>query len=132
MDGYTVHTFSSKEPGQIYNRRESFRVPIGESLLMYRIVTKTTEEGETEETLIPFEALLSDLSVNGAGIFTNENMDVGTEISFDMPTSLGIMTCRGEVVRKTDVYDKPFSNFYGCEFSVTRKNWNVTCLNVSV
>lgn len=121
LDGYTVHTFSSKEPGQIYNRRESFRVPIGESLLMHRIVTRMTEDDELEETEIPFDGLLSDLSVNGAGIYTNENMDVGTEISFDMPTNLGIMTCRGEIIRKTDVYDKPFSNFYGCEFSVTRK-----------
>ena len=121
LDGSTVHTFYSKEPGQIYNRRESFRVRIGESLLMHRIVTRMTEEYEMEETEIPFDALLADLSINGAGIYSNEAMEIGAEISFDMPTNLGILTCRGEIIRKAEVYDKPFSNFYGCEFSVTRK-----------
>jgi hypothetical protein len=42
-------------------------------------------------------------------------------IGFDMPTHMGIMTCRGKIVRRADVYDKPFRNFYGCEFIKVRK-----------
>ncbi len=121
LDGFTVHTFSSKEQGQIYNRRESFRVQIGESLLMHRMVAKKTDEGEVVEEEIPFEALLADLSVNGAGLYTNESMDIGAVIVFEMPTNLGIMTCRGEIVRKMDVYDKPFRHFYGCNFTIVKK-----------
>lgn len=121
LDGETVHTFTSREQGQIYNRRDSFRVPIGESLLMYRVLSKKNEEGEVEETLKPFEGLLADLSVSGAGLFTDEDMDVDAIIGFDMPTHMGIMTCRGKIVRRTDVYDKPFRNFYGCEFTKVRK-----------
>ena len=121
MDGETVHTFSSREQGQIYNRRDSFRVPIGESLLMYRVFSRKNEEGEVEETLKPFEGLLADLSVSGAGLYTDEDMDVDAIIGFDMPTHMGIMTCRGKIVRRTDVYDKPFRNFYGCEFTKVRK-----------
>ncbi len=121
LDGETVHTFTSREPGQIYNRRDSFRVPIGESLLMYRVLSKKNEEGEVEETLKPFEGLLADLSVSGAGLYTDEDMDVDAIIGFDMPTHMGIMICRGKIVRRTDVYDKPFRNFYGCEFTKVRK-----------
>lgn len=121
LEGETVHTFSSREPGQVYNRRESFRVPIGESLLMYRIIIKKTEEGEDVETIAPFDALLSDLSVNGAGLYTNEELEPDTLIGFDMPTGMGIMSCRGKIVRRTDVYDKPFHNFYGCEFTKIKK-----------
>lgn len=121
LDGETVHTFSSREQGQIYNRRDSFRVPIGESLLMYRVFSRKNEEGEVEETLKPFEGLLADLSVSGAGLYTDEDMDVDAIIGFDMPTHMGIMTCRGKIVRRTDVYDKPFRNFYGCEFTKVRK-----------
>ena len=121
LDGETVHTFSSREQGQVYNRRESFRVPIGESLLMYRIFTKKNEEGETVETTRPFEGLLVDLSVSGAGFFTNEELDVDAMMGFDMPTHMGIMSCRGKIVRRADVYDKPFRNFYGCEFTQVRK-----------
>lgn len=121
LEGATVHTFSSKEQGQIYNRRESFRVPIGESLLMHRIVPEKTEDEEIIEKEVPFDALLVDLSVNGAGLYTNEDMEIGQVIVFEMPTNLGILTCRGEIVRKTDVYDRPFRNFYGCSFTVVRK-----------
>lgn len=121
LEGETVHTFSSREQGQVYNRRESFRVPIGESLLMYRIFFKKNEEGETVETMKPFEGLLSDLSVSGAGLFTDEEMDVDAMMGFDMPTHMGIMSCRGKIVRRAEVYDKPFRNFYGCEFTQVRK-----------
>lgn len=124
LEGETVHTFSSKEQGQVYNRRESFRVPIGESLLMYRVEFEKTEENGEEKVIektFPFEGLLADLSVNGAGLYTDEDMEKDVVIGFDMPTHLGIMSCRGKIVRKTDVYDKPFRNFYGCEFIKVRK-----------
>lgn len=121
LEGETVHTFSTKEPGQVYNRRESFRVPIGESLLMYRVKIEKTAEGEEQEKTFPFEGLLADLSVNGAGLYTDEELEKETMIGFDMPTHLGIMSCRGKIVRRADVYDKPFRNFYGCEFTKVRK-----------
>lgn len=121
LEGETVHTFSSREQGQVYNRRESFRVSIGENLLMYRVFITQNEEGETEEKLKSFEGLLADLSVSGAGIYTDEELELDAVMGFDMPTHMGIMTCRGKIVRKTDVYDKPFRNFYGCEFTKVRK-----------
>ncbi|MDD6035196.1 MAG: PilZ domain-containing protein [Lachnospiraceae bacterium] len=121
LDGSAVHTFSSKEEGKIYNRRDAFRVPIGESLLMRRIIQEEDETGELVETEKSFKAVLSDLSVSGAGLYANEDMDVGTIIEFDMPTSMGILNCRGEIVRKTDVYDKPFQKFFGCDFTMTKK-----------
>ena len=124
FEGETVHTFSSKEPGQVYNRRESFRVPIGENLLMYRVeIEKIEEDGEVkeQEKRFPFEGLLSDLSVNGAGLYTDEELQTDMLIGFDMPTHLGVMSCRGKVVRRADVYDKPFRNFYGCEFVKVRR-----------
>lgn len=121
LEGETVHTFSSREKGQVYNRRDSFRVPIGENLLMYRIFSRKNEDGETEEKLKPFEGLLVDLSVSGAGLYTDEDLEIDAMMGFDMPTNMGIMTCRGKIVRRADVYDKPFRNFYGCEFTKVRK-----------
>lgn len=121
LEGETVHTFSSREKGQVYNRRDSFRVPIGENLLMYRIFSRKNEDGETEEKLKPFEGLLVDLSVSGAGLYTDEDLEIDAMMGFDMPTNMGIMTCRGKIVRRADVYDKPFRNFYGCVFTKVRK-----------
>jgi len=121
LEGATVHTFSSKEQGQIYNRREAYRVSIGESFLMHRIVSVEEDGEEIREIKAPFGALLSDLSANGAGLYSNEQMDIGMIIEFDMHTNYGALTCRGEIVRKADVYDRPFKNFYGCDFTVVRK-----------
>lgn len=139
LEGEYVHTFSSKAEGTIYNRREAFRVPIGESYLMRRIVRektegnaeepeKETEEGpkETTENVIereiPFKALLSDLSVTGAGLYTDELLDINTEITFDIPTeNMGMLNCRGVIIRTADVRDKPFRHFYGCGFTVVKK-----------
>ena len=121
LEGETVHTFSSRAVGQVYNRRDSFRVSIGESLLMCKVEYLQSEDGEDQETTTPFEGLLSDLSVGGAGLYTNAELELDDIVGFDMPTHMGIMSCRGKITRKTDVYDKPFRNFYGCEFIKVRK-----------
>ncbi len=121
LEGEMVHTFSSREKGQVYNRRDAFRVSIGESILMNRVIDVKDDGDEVKEITGSFEALLSDLSVNGAGLYTNEEMDIDTIISFDMPTHMGVMSCRGKIIRKTGVTDKPFRNFYGCEFVRVRK-----------
>ncbi len=125
LEGVPVHTFFSRGEGSTYNRRDSYRVPIGESMLMCRVVKKRNEDaeaGEQEfiERMIPFEALLSDLSASGAGIYTNEELDKGAKITFDMATSLGIISCTGHIVRESSVYDRPFRHFYGCEFSMVK------------
>ncbi|MGN1084700.1 MAG: PilZ domain-containing protein [Lachnospiraceae bacterium] len=121
LEGTPVHTFFSRAEGVSYNRRESFRVPIGESLLMRRIVKEKDENDEIQEREVNFEALLSDLSVTGAGLYTNEALDIGTTIVFDMPTNLGLLSCRGDIIREAEVFDRPFRHFYGCDFTVVKK-----------
>lgn len=117
FEGSPVHTFSSWLEGTTYNRREAFRVPIGESILMRRIVKVKGEGDEIIDRHIPFEALLSDLSLSGAGIYTNEDVGKEESILIDLPTKFGLISCKGKVVREAEVYDKPFRHFYGCEFS---------------
>ncbi len=121
IDGIAVHTFSSQAEGTIYNRRESFRVPIGERCPMRRIVKEEGENGEIIENETGFEAIVSDLSVTGAGLYTNELLELKTEIIFDIPTYDGMLTCRGTIVRSGEVYDKPFRHFYGCMFTVVKR-----------
>lgn len=125
LEGSPVHTFTSKAEGVTYNRREAFRVPIGENVLMRYFVKEKNEEAESEEDRIiekevPFEALLSDLSASGAGIYTDEELEAGAKIAFDIPTKLGVISCVGNVVRESSVYDRPFKHFYGCEFSLVK------------
>lgn len=121
LDGIAVHTFTSQAEGTIYNRRESFRVPIGERCPMRRIVKEEGENGEIIENEIGFEALVADLSVTGAGLYTNETLELKTEIVFDIPTRDGVLKCRGTIIRSSEVYDKPYRHFYGCTFTVVKR-----------
>lgn len=125
LEGYPVHTFTTKSEGVTYNRREAFRVPMGENVLMNRfekkmILNPETEKEELVETPVPFEAWLSDLSISGAGIFTNEELEAGEKVSFDLVTKLGIISCTGKVVRESVVYDRPQKFFYGIEFLLAK------------
>lgn len=138
LDGYPVHTFTSRTEGKSYNRRESFRVPIGEQQLMKKIrkfseqeqqeavlkaqetEAKNNEDKKEEvpfEEMIPFDAYLSDLSCTGAGLYTNEKLEIGSEICFELITNMGLISCRGTIIREADVFDRPFRHFYGCDFS---------------
>lgn len=116
LEGQAVHTLFSAREAVPYNRRDAFRVPIGENYVMRKVVKH--DQGETQE--IMFDALLADLSAGGAGIYTNKEFDNGTEIVFDLPTNLGIINCRGNVVRGNEVYDRPQHNFYGIAFYETK------------
>ncbi|MBQ9767812.1 MAG: PilZ domain-containing protein [Lachnospiraceae bacterium] len=127
LEGFPVHTFFTKEEGTTYNRREAYRVPMGENVLMHYYVKEKNENPENEDDLIiekpvPFDAWLSDLSTSGAGLFTNEELDAGAKISFDLATNIGVISCTGHIVRESSVYDRPFKHFYGCEFSVVKNS----------
>lgn len=121
LEGFPVHTFFSKAEGVTYNRREAFRVPIGEKLLMHYFVKEINPNSEEDadaiiEKMVPFDGLLFDLSITGAGIYTNEELAAGAKITFDLATNLGVINCNGNVIRESSVYDRPFKFFYGCEF----------------
>lgn len=122
LEGSPVHTFTSKAEGVSYNRREAFRVPMGESMLMRYFVKEKNENPQGEDDVfiekeVPFEALLLDLSISGAGLYTDEELAAGAKVAFDIPTKMGIISCVGKIVRESSVFDRPFKRFYGCEFT---------------
>lgn len=117
LEGQPVHTFTSYKEATVYNRRDAFRVPIGEQILIRRILPKIGgEKKDAPEEYEQKEAVLSDLSTGGAGIYTNDSFEKGDEVVFDFPTNLGILTCRGNIIREAEVFDKPFRRFYGVQF----------------
>ena len=116
LENQPVHTFTSYKEATSYNRRESFRVSIGENCLMRRVVREKNGEEEEAEKECMFEALLFDLSSVGAGIYTNQPLEIGDYVVFDLPTNVGLITCYGNVIREADVTGRPFHHFYGLSF----------------
>lgn len=117
LDGAPVHTFTCYSDGASYNRRNSFRVPIGEQLLMRRIIKTKNEQGQEIDQEAIFDGLLYDLSASGAGIYTDQHLELESEIIFDMPTNVGLLSCRGLIIREAPVNGRPFRHYYGCSFS---------------
>lgn len=124
MDGETVHTFTTSLEAKIYNRRDFFRVPFGEDFRMRRVITELSEENEEIKREIGFSAYLFDLSAGGAGIYTNQRLEIGDEVLFDLPTNTGLISCRGTIIREADVGDRPFQHFYGVNFYQVKAGLN--------
>lgn len=117
LEDQPVHTFTSYKEAVSYNRRESFRVPIGENCLMRHVIKEKKEDGEEEVAREEiFDTLLYDLSAGGAGIYTDQFLEVGADIVFELPTNMGLLSCHGNVIREAPVQGRPFRHFYGLSF----------------
>lgn len=148
LDGSSVHYFYSTEPGETYNRRNAYRVSIGEKLVI-KYITKKSEKVEDEvnsklvedslqrqnspnssDTLneeikiqwLSCEAYIRDISEVGAGFFTNEKFEIGDIIRFELSTNFGTISCQGEIARCSDNVHGVYRNYYGCSYTETSKN----------
>lgn len=125
LDGERVHCLESLKEGEVYNRREAFRVHLGVELVITKLVPKKQEEeagNMPEDDLDDYErikvpSVLKDLSETGAGIYTNDKMDIGTMIEIEIPAKDGVMRMLGNVVRMESGDFGKYREFYGCGFS---------------
>lgn len=138
-------TITRSSEGERFNRRNAFRVFLGEEVrLTYYvlILAKAEEKGcnnleavdkfETEEDIeLPGEleykeehcpGLIKDLSENGVGIFSNHEFIKHDEIEFTLDTPFGMLRTRAEVVRKTREKNGIYTNYYGCCFTKSSRN----------
>ncbi|MFA9463868.1 MAG: PilZ domain-containing protein [Velocimicrobium sp.] len=134
LDSVKMHCLSSNKNGESFNRRKSFRVDIGEEIVLYRFHHKESDENEGElpvdeygneegtVTVEEFEGILKDVSENGTGFYTNQVLDNGDEIGFPLFTSLGTMYFKCEVVRHMERRRDKYMEFYGCTFLRSDKN----------
>lgn len=128
LDGEQMHCLESLKEGEIYNRRNSFRVRMGVEHTIIKLIPKPvdsmSEEGMSDEDYEIFEipCAIKDLSENGIGIYTNDKMDIGTMIEVNLPTTEGLLKMVGNVVRTESGDFGRYREFYGCSFNqVDRK-----------
>ncbi|ROR30731.1 PilZ domain-containing protein [Mobilisporobacter senegalensis] len=137
LDGSRVHhfTLTGSSEGEKFNRRNAFRVFMGEDITLtyyvMNLVEKKTEDSEYEEDTLIGEieyetkhclGFIKDLSENGVGIFSNNVFNIGDELEFILDTPFGMLKCKAEVVRTTRESHGLYQNFYGCIFTTTSKN----------
>lgn len=146
LDGEKFHCFETDRPGESYNRRMAYRVYIGEKMVMQYLVhdlvrLKQLKDKEALHSQTVFnydagsdvlkedcyryvecDAFLKDISEVGAGIYMDQELMPGDEISFEFESEFGHIACKAVIVRKLDSHRSSFLYYYGARFTETTRN----------
>jgi len=106
-DGNIYHRISIQGEGKPYNRREAYRMYIGEDMPVY-INTATG----------PYliNVLVKDISETGVGFITKEDLDIDRMIRLKIKDFNNIIALTGVIVRK-EYLPHLDSYLYGCKFN---------------
>ncbi len=106
-DGIIYHKIDIFGDGKPFNRRDSYRMYIGEDIPIY----VNTSSGPTA-----LSVLIKDLSETGVGFITKEDIDVERTIRLKLKDHNSILNLSGIIVRK-EFLDILGSYLYGCRFN---------------
>lgn len=126
LEGAYVHCLYGPSEGERFNRRNAYRVFVGEEIKFHwikqgktQILLENKEDLENlEEPLLVKNAsgLLKDISETGAGFYSNENLELNDAVSFKLITCVGVIHAIGEVVRVTHEGNGNYRKFFGISF----------------
>lgn len=106
FDGGIYHKIDLAGEGRPYNRREYFRLYIGEEMPVYI----NTANGATA-----LSVLVKDISESGVGFITKEDIDVDRTIRLKLKSENSVISLAGVIVRK-EFLENIKANLYGCKF----------------
>lgn len=106
-DGIIYHKIDINGEGKPYNRREAYRMYIGEDMPVYI---------NTASGPLALYVLVNDLSETGVGFISKEELDVNRTIRLRIKDNSTIISLSGVIVRK-EFLPHLDSFLYGCKFS---------------
>lgn len=110
-DGVIYHKVDLNGPGKGYNRRQSFRVYIGDRMN----VMVNTAKGAAA-----YDVLVKDISETGFGVISNQEFDVNRTIRLNLKDGDNTIPLRGVIVRK-EFIEHLNANVYGCRLTQREK-----------
>ena len=137
LDGEPVHIFQINDKGHSYNRRNAYRVQIGEETLIGyydvpgapRRLSEPPSPADEEENADVIEEIepeivrgvIKDVSESGVGLYSDFEFQLEDGMFFDIPSPYGMLHCRAEVVRRDELRatNHKFNFYYGCEMTMT-------------
>lgn len=127
LDGDYVHTFYGPKEGVSFNRRNAYRVFLGEEGMFSWTASGHEEvlhayrdrmhEAEGQNLTKGCVCMIKDISENGACICTNEGLNVSDYIGFELMTEMGKIRCIGKIVRASSNREGIYRNIYGVKFT---------------
>jgi hypothetical protein len=106
-DGAIYHKIDIFGDGKPFNRRDSYRMYVGEDMPVY----VNTASGPTA-----ISVLVKDISETGVGFITNEDFDIDRTIRLKLKDNNAIINLSGIIVRK-EYLSNLGSYLYGCRFN---------------
>lgn len=104
--GNIYHKIDLYGSGKSYNRREAYRLYLGENMFIYI----NTVKGQTS-----LSVLIKDISETGVGFITKEELDVNRTFRLQIKDSSSLISLSGRIVRKVKL-DQLDSFLYGGKF----------------
>lgn len=105
-DGGIYHKIDLSGKGKPYNRRDSFRMYIGEEMIIYV---------NTANGLSALQVLVKDISETGVAFISKEDFDVEKTFRLRLKEDAMAINLSGVIVRK-EFLSNINSNLYGCKF----------------
>lgn len=106
-DGGIYHKIDLSGEGKPYNRRDAYRMYIGEDMPVY----VNTASGPTA-----LSVLVKDISETGVGFITKDDIDIDRTIRLKLKDNNSIISLSGVIVRK-EFLNNLGSFLYGCKFN---------------
>ncbi len=106
-DGEICHKIDLYSEGQPYNRRDSYRMYIGEDMPLY----VNTASGPTAITV-----LVKDISETGVAFITKDEIDIDRTIKLRLKDNVTLINLSGVVVRR-EYLENLNAYLYGCKFN---------------
>ncbi len=124
LDGEKFHCLYSDKPGELYNRRNAYRVAISESIDLFYKVMDEVEFPEINECyrMKNCPAMIRDISEVGVGFYTNQLLPLETEVSFTFKSSIGNIDCSAVIVRFFESRHGKYSYYYGGRLTETSRS----------
>ena len=106
-EGEICHKIDLMNEGKPYNRRDSYRMYVGEDMLLY----VNSASGPTAITV-----LVKDISETGVAFITKDEIDIERTIKLKLKDNATLITLSGVIVRR-EFLQNLNSFLYGCKFN---------------
>jgi len=106
-DGGIYHKIDLQGEGKVYNRRNSYRLYIGEEMPLY----VNTAEGPTA-----LSVLLKDISESGFAFITKEDLEVSRSVRLKLTDESIVINLSALILRK-EFLENRATNLYGCKLT---------------
>ena len=138
LDGFQTHMIETTKEAEVFNRRDTFRLPIMTAMEIIRYSPVSSEyagnldrinmDASAQELILKgieksiVKVVVKDISESGVGFHSPILMNVGDRIRVTLKTKTNNLVCDGVIIREVEQIWGKYKLFYGGTFTKVDKN----------